>query len=96
MNGIVDKVYLLSLSVVVGAVAAFAFTYGFHDGASRIPWQFLIPLSLPGALIAMPLALVGLGNVHDPNLILITLVDFLFYSFLAFKLLQRLERRRAG
>jgi hypothetical protein len=95
VNGIVDKVYPLTVSLAVGAVAAFAFTYGFHDGASRIPWQFLIPFSLPGALIAMPLSLVGLGNVHDPSPIVIALVDFFFYSFLAFKLLQRLERRRA-
>jgi hypothetical protein len=91
----VKETWLLTASLAAGAVAAFAFTYGFYDGAPEIPWQFLIPFSLPGVLIALPLSLFGVGNVHDPNPIVIALVDFLFYSFLAFKLLQRMERRRA-
>jgi hypothetical protein len=87
--------YLLTVSLAAGATAAFLFTYGFHDGSSRIPWGFLLPFSLPGVLIAAPLALIGIGNVHDMNLKVIVMVDFLFYSFITFKLVQRVERRRA-
>jgi hypothetical protein len=87
--------YFLTVSFAAGAAATFLFTYGFHDGSSRIPWGFLLPFSLPGVLIAAPLALISIGNVHDLNLKVIVVVDCLFYSFVTFKLLQRSERRRA-
>jgi len=95
VNGIVDRVYLLTVSLAVGAVAAFAFTYGATGRESSIGWGVLLPFSLPGALIAVPLALFGGGNVHDLNITVLRVVDFLFYSFLAYKVLQEFERRHA-
>jgi len=95
VNGIVDRVYLLTVSLAAGAVAAFLFTLGFRHGSSSFPWGLLLPFSLHGALIAIPLALFGGGIVHDPNITVIRVVDFLFYSFLAYKVLEEFERQRA-
>jgi hypothetical protein len=49
----------------------------------------LMLLSLPGTIVAMPLALAGLGNVHDPNLMVIDAVDFAVYAGVIYWLLGR-------
>ncbi len=50
---------------------------------------------MPGVLVAMPLTIFGMGNVHDPNLRVIDMVDFVFYGVLLFWLMERWRMSRA-
>jgi hypothetical protein len=54
-------------------------------------FQWMGLILLPGLLVALPLS--G-GNIHDPNLLIATLVSGLFYSVLFYLLLSLAARFR--
>ncbi len=58
--------------------------------------DFLLLFSLPGALVAFPLGYMGIGgNMHDPSVVVMGVVDFLFYWWLFHWLMtRRLPRGR--
>ncbi len=56
-------------------------------------WGLLLVASLPGAIVAFPLGVMGVaGNAHDPSLAVIASVDFLFYAWLFYWLMMRRHR----
>jgi hypothetical protein len=75
---------------------------GFVTAASTLPlWRdglgawsgFLLICFIPGFVIALPLSVTGLvGNAHDPNVIVIALVDAVVYGWLIYWLMTRRER----
>ena len=85
----------LLLAVLLGGLVA---------GVSTLPlWRdlgeagdFLSLFSLPGALVALPLGAMGVvGNMHDPNAVVMAFVDGLFYAWLFYWLMtRRLPRER--
>lgn len=56
-------------------------------------WGPLVLLSIPGAFVAFPLSLVGVGNPHDPSSAVIAVVDFIFYAWLFYWLMMRRLQR---
>jgi hypothetical protein len=59
-------------------------------------WGFLLLFSLPGAVIAFPLGVMGVaGTAHGPSVVVIAFVDFLFYAWLFYWLMTRRRRRES-
>ncbi|MGA8937897.1 MAG: hypothetical protein WB439_01915 [Acidobacteriaceae bacterium] len=52
--------------------------------------DFLLLFSLPGAIVALPLGAMGLvGNAHDPNFVVMAMVDDIVYTWLFYWLMSR-------
>ncbi|HVG26062.1 MAG TPA: hypothetical protein VM865_00545 [Acidobacteriaceae bacterium] len=75
-------------SMRAGAVVGLGSTLPLWSDAGE-RWGFLLLLSLPGIIVALPLGCMGvIGNAHDPNAVVIALVDACFYAWLSYRLMK--------
>ena len=88
------RIFRVLIAVLLAGLISWCATREMHGNMSHV-WDPFTPLTIPGVLVAMPLAMFGLGNVHDPNLLVIDVVDFVFYSVLLYWLMGRWRMLRA-
>ena len=82
------------IALLLAGLISWCATQAMHGNMVAI-WRPFTLLSMPGGLVAIPLALFGVGNVHDPNLQVIDVVNFVFYSALLYWLMERWRMPRA-
>ncbi len=88
------RILRVLIAVLLAGLISWCATREMHGNMSDV-WGPFTPLTMPGVLVAMPLTIFGMGNVHDPNLRVIDMVDFVFYGVLLFWLMERWRMSRA-
>ena len=88
------RILRVLIAVLLAGSISWCATRAMHGNMSDV-WGPFTPLTMPGVIVATPLAMFGLGNVHDPNLRVIDVVDFVFYSVLLYWLMERWRMLRA-
>jgi hypothetical protein len=78
------------IAILLGGLSAFVSTLPLWRDFGEMVGSFLMLFSLPGFIVAFLLGAMGLvGNAHDPNIIVIAVVDGLFYALLFYWLMTR-------
>jgi ABC-type Mn2+/Zn2+ transport system permease subunit len=78
------------IAILLGGLSAFVSTLALWRDFGEMVGSFLLLFSLPGFIVAFLLGAIGLvGNAHDPNIIVIAVVDGLFYALLFYWLMTR-------
>jgi hypothetical protein len=79
--------FLISLVIAILSTIALWWDEGYRFG-------FLLILSLPGLIVAFPVAMMGIaGNVHDPSAAVTGGVDVVFYTWLFYWFIARRKAR---
>ena len=77
-------------AILLGGILAFVSTLPWWCNFGEMVGSFLTLFSLPGAIVALALGAMGLiGNAHDPNIVVIAVVDGLFYALLFYWFITR-------
>ena len=85
-----NLIFAFSLAALVAIGSTFPL---WNDAGARL--GFLVIVSLSGIIVGALSAMIGLGNMHDPNVIVIAVSDTLFYTWLFFWLIERRSRRES-